>query len=342
MKILAIDIGVGTQDIMLYNSKHNIENSIKMVLPSPTKILANKIRKTKQNLFLTGNTMGGGPITFAIKDHLKEGYKITMTPEAARTIKDNLQKVKKMGIKISKENPKDWKTIKLTDINIKALKTALSNLNIKLEFDHLAIAVQDHGHSEKMGDRDFRFHKIKEKLIKPTSPEEFAYPNKIPKYFTRMNSIKKSLKKYNPLLMDSKFAAITGALQDTKIIEHEQLVVLDVGNGHTLAATIKNGKIMGLMEHHTKMLNPDKIEKLIKKLVNGTLTHSQVHGDGGHGAHIINAIETFEKVVVTGPQRRLLDKTNLPVYHATPAGDVMMTGPVGLIKSVIYHRGEHP
>jgi len=99
---------------------------------------------------------------------------------------------------------------------------------------------------------------------------------------------------------------------------------------------------MGLMEHHTKMLNPDKIEKLIKKLVNGTLTHSQVHEDGGHGAHIIEAIKTCEKIVVTGPQYRLVDKTNLPAYHATPAGDVMMIRPVGLINSVIYHRGEHP
>ncbi|BAW32068.1 MAG TPA: DUF1786 family protein [Methanothermobacter sp.] len=342
MKILAIDIGVGTQDIMLYDSKHNIENAIKMVLPSPTKILANKIRKINQDIFLTGHTMGGGPITFAIREHLQKGYKVFTTPEAARTIKDNLQKVKNMGIKISKENPSNLKTIKLADVNIKALKSALSNLDINLEFDHLAIAVQDHGYSTKMGDRNFRFHKIKEKLKKPTPPEEFAYPDKIPEYFTRMNSIKKSLKKYKPLLMDSKFAAIAGTLQDPKIKKYNKLTVLDVGNGHTLAATIKNGKIMGLMEHHTKMLNPNKIEKLINKLVNGTLTHSQVHKDGGHGAHIIKAIKKFEKIVVTGPQRKLVDKTSLPVYHAAPAGDVMMTGPVGLINSVIYHRGKHP
>lgn len=342
MKILAIDVGVGTQDLMLHDSNYEIENSIKMVLPSPTKILANKIKKINQDIFLTGNTMGGGPITFAIKKHLKKGYKVFMTPEAARTIKDNLQKVKKIGIKVSKENPNDLKTIKLADVNIEALKSALSKLDINLEFDHLAIAVQDHGYSENMGDRDFRFHKIKEKLRKPTPPEEFAYPKKIPKYFTRMNSIKKSLKKYDPLLMDSKFAAITGALQDPNTKKDDKMVVLDVGNGHTLAATIKEGKIMGLMEHHTKMLNHDKIEKLIKKLVDGSLTHSQVHDDGGHGAHVIDAIGTFKKVVVTGPQRRLADKTSLPVYHAAPAGDVMMTGPVGLIKSVIYHRGENP
>jgi len=43
--------------------------------------------------------MGGGPITFAIKEHLQRGYKITMTPEAARTIKDNLQRVKRIGIR---------------------------------------------------------------------------------------------------------------------------------------------------------------------------------------------------------------------------------------------------
>gem|GEM_PF-6339624 len=42
--------------------------------------------------------------------------------------------------------------------------------------------------------------------------------------------------------MDTKFAAIAGALQDLKIIEHDKLVVLDVGNGHTLSQPSKKEK----------------------------------------------------------------------------------------------------
>jgi hypothetical protein len=35
--------------------------------------------------------------------------------------------------------------------------------------------------------------------------------------------------------------------------------------------------------------------------------------------------------VVTGPNRKVLAETNLPVHFATPAGDVMMTGTIGLV-----------
>jgi hypothetical protein len=41
----------------------------------------------------------------------------------------------------------------------------------------------------------------------------------------------------------------------------------------------------------------------------------------------------IEKVVVTGPNRNVLAETSIPVYFATPAGDVMMTGPVGLVEA---------
>jgi len=39
----------------------------------------------------------------------------------------------------------------------------------------------------------------------------------------------------------------------------------------------------------------------------------------------------IEKVIATGPNRSILTKTNLSVHFATPAGDVMMTGPIGLV-----------
>lgn len=34
MKILAIDVGTGTEDILLYDSEKEIENSMKLVIPS--------------------------------------------------------------------------------------------------------------------------------------------------------------------------------------------------------------------------------------------------------------------------------------------------------------------
>ena len=45
MKILALDMGTGTQDILLFDSEQPIENSIKMVMPSATQVAAGRIRR---------------------------------------------------------------------------------------------------------------------------------------------------------------------------------------------------------------------------------------------------------------------------------------------------------
>ncbi|MCK9152371.1 DUF1786 domain-containing protein [Methanobacterium alcaliphilum] len=342
MKILAIDIGTGTQDMMLHDSNKNMENAIKMVIPSPTHIMANKVQKTDQNIYFGGDIMGGGPINRAIKHHLEKGHKVVMEENAAKTIRDNLKRVKSLGItvlhdeKYVSEKYPDFKKIELKDVDLDRFQESLASFGCDLEFDYLGIAVQDHGYNEKMGDRNFRFMKIKEKLDEPLAPEEFAYWGDIPEYFTRMKAVERTLSGFKPLLMDSKFAAMCGATCDPKVNKLDSYVVMDVGNGHTTAASISNGKIMGVFEHHTGSLNSEKIERFLNKLVDATLSHEEVHRDHGHGAWVLNSIDELDKVVVTGPRRELVDKTNLPVYHAAPAGDVMMTGPVGLIKSINY------
>jgi uncharacterized protein (DUF1786 family) len=353
MKILALDVGTGTQDIMLYDSEKNLENAVKLVLPSPTRILAHKIRKINQNIYFAGDTMGGGPVSRAIKDHLKKGFQVVMEENAARTIRDDLKEVSSLGINIIHNNPKEdseqnfsvlknkeyssFKKIELKDVPIPSFKDALVQFEVDLEFDHLGVAVQDHGFSEKMGDRNFRFLKIREKLKRPMAPEEFAYWGDVPDYFTRMKAVARTLKDYKPLIMDSKFASICGATCDPSVMNFEDYIVVDVGNGHTTAASIHAGKIVGVLEHHTSSLTPEKIELFLNKLVEGTLTHEEIHQDHGHGAWVLDPLDKLEKVVVTGPRRAMMYQTNLPVYNATPAGDVMMTGPVGLIKSIKYN-----
>lgn len=336
MKILAIDVGVGTQDIMLYDSESSLENSYKLVLPSPTRILAEKIRKVDNDLLLDGETMGGGPINRAILDHLKKGKRVLMTRKAARTVRDDLDYVKAQGIEITpnKEDYPDITNISLADVDLYSIKMAFHFFGVKLDFDYIGVAVQDHGYKPGIGDRNFRFKKIKEKLKKPIEPERFAYNSSPPQFFSRMQAVYRTLKNYPLTIMDSKFASICGATCDPKVKNMDSYVVMDVGNGHTLAASMKNGKIFGLFEHHTRMLNPEKIDTLLEKLAKGSLTHKEVHSDGGHGAWVAQSIEDFEQVIATGPQRQILSKTDKKVHFAAPAGDVMMTGPVGLIKAI--------
>ena len=169
MRILAIDVGTGTQDIMIYDTEKELENSIKLVLPSPHLYISQQIRETENDIYFTGEIMGGGKIKKSLLEHMEKGYKVVMEPTCAKTIRDNIEQVKSLGIEIADENKDytDYTKIKLGDINIKKLSEFLLGYDLDLDFDEIAIAVQDHGYNENMGDRDFRFEKIRQKVSHP-------------------------------------------------------------------------------------------------------------------------------------------------------------------------------
>ena len=77
MPLLAVDVGAGTQDILLYREDVPLEGSIKMVLPSPTVLVAGRIDRARSkglDVFLEGPTMGGGSSAAAVTRHLKAGF----------------------------------------------------------------------------------------------------------------------------------------------------------------------------------------------------------------------------------------------------------------------------
>ena len=341
MRILAIDVGTGTQDIMIYDTEKELENSIKLVLPSPHLYISQQIRETENDIYFTGEIMGGGKIKKSLLEHMEKGYNVVMEPTCAKTIRDNIEQVKSLGIEIADENKDytDYTKIKLGDINIKKLSEFLLGYDLDLDFDEIAIAVQDHGYNENMGDRDFRFEKIRQKVSHPISPLEFGFKEDMPEYFTRMQAVRRQIKDEGieklPLVMDTKFASIAGMCYDEVASKLDSFIVIDIGNGHTTAASIENGKIQGVFEHHTSSLTGESLERYIKRLASGEITHEEVHEDFGHGAHVLNPITEIEKVIVSGPKRELIEKTNLDWHHAAPGGDVMMTGTIGLIKTIL-------
>ena len=340
MRILAIDVGTGTQDIMIYDTEKELENSIKLVLPSPHLYISQQMKDIENDIYFTGEIMGGGKIKRSILEHMEKGYGVVMEPTCARTIRDDIEQVKALGIEITDEvqDYRDFTKIEMGDINITKLSEFLLGYDLEFDFDKIAIAVQDHGYNENMGDRDFRFEKIREKLSKPISPLEFGFSEEIPDYFTRMQAVRRQVKgegiKELPLVMDTKFASIAGMCYDEVAEKLNSFVVIDIGNGHTTAASIENGKIQGVFEHHTSSLTGESLERYIKRLASGEITHEEVHEDFGHGAHVLNPISKLEKVIVSGPKRELIEKTNLDWHHAAPGGDVMMTGTIGLIKTI--------
>jgi uncharacterized protein (DUF1786 family) len=336
MKILAIDIGAGTQDIMAYDSEKGFDNAYKLVLPSPTRIFANEVRSIREDVVIFGDTMGGGPFTHAILDHLKN-YKVYMVESAARTIRDDLESVKKSGVEIItddefEELSETAAPVKISDFNLQLLPT-LASFGVDTAFDVIAIAVQDHGVAPQgVTDRENRFRLIEEKL--GSGVESFAYLDTVPENLSRMRSIYLAVKRWfdgNLLLMDTGPAAILGSLEDDLVKEKKKAVCINVGNAHTIAMSLNDGQIAGVFEHHTHILDKQRLENYITKLADGTITFKEVFDDGGHGA-VIRGENPPEIISLTGPRRG--EMKGLGIF-AAPAGDMMMTGPVGLIKAVL-------
>ena len=350
MKILAIDIGAGTEDILLYDdTKSSVENCIKMVLPSPCQVYAAKVRNATRrgvNLFVRGDTIGGGSFSHALKQHVAAGLNIYMTEAAAYTIRNNLNQVKEMGFEIvdfSEPKNFDGEILVLEEVNINKLHGLLKFFGEPFsDIDFVAIAVQDHGiFPEKMSNRRFRINKIRELMEKNPKPEAFAFlEGDIPSYYPRMRAAvcasKRQLPHAKVIVMDTSPDAILGCLLDPAVVGVDPLLAVNLGNGHTMAAIISDGEVTAVLEHHTRLLNPQKMETLLKDFVDGKLQNEQVFDDDGHGMFYLKKPPGFsklKKVVVTGPNRKILAKSNISVHFATPAGDVMMSGPIGLVEA---------
>lgn len=343
MRLLALDIGGLTQDILLFDTSQAVENCVKLVMPSPTIILARKIRtatEAKRSLLFTGVNMGGGPSKKALIEHLKAGLKAYATPEAAVTFDDDLNEVAKWGVTIVPEEkmPKEEgvERIETRDLALSRLKKALIVFDVALTFDAIAVAVLDHGAAPPgVSDRLFRFQHLRQVTSKRKELIAFAYlAHEIPPHLTRMKAVAQSVDRNLPLLlMDTPIAAAMGSLEDREVARHPHKVVVNVGNFHTLAFHLEGDSILGFFEHHTHLLSKSKVENLIVKLVTGKLTQEEVYNDGGHGCLILEKRKDVPFVSVTGPQRALTSGSKLNPYFAVPYGDMMLTGCFGLVRA---------
>ena len=332
-RILAIDAGAGTQDILLYESDKTIENCVKMVLPSQKTIVAGRVRQATargEDVFLTGNLMGGGPCVSALKKHLRAGLAVYATPLAAKTIRDNPREVEALGVQIVNEAPTDAVTIRTGDIDLAALSGALAFFDVELPRRY-AIAVQDHGEILEGSQRRFRFQQWERFVEQGGDIIELAYLE-VPPHLTRMRAVQADVP--GAMLMDTGSAAIWGALCDGAVAAHQEegLVVVNVGNQHTIGFLLRGERVWGLFEHHTVLMNPDKLAAYVDSLREGTLTNDEVYGDNGHGAYVhpdYPGDGTFRFVAVTGPNRGMA--AGLGYYMAVPYGDMMMTGAFGLV-----------
>lgn len=343
MQLLAVDVGGYTQDILLLDTSLALENSVKMIVPSATIIMARRIQdatEAKKAVLLTGVTMGGGPCRGALHRHLDAGLKAYATPDAARTFDDDLDKVKQMGVAlVSPDEVKRLRgvvRIEMKDIDLDAIGRTLETFHVAPRFDAVAVAVQDHGAAPPdMSDRVFRFQFLRRAVEQRNELVAFAYlAGEIPMEMTRMRAVAQTVPSDIPLLLlDTGPAAAFGALEDAEVSLHRELVVMNVGNLHTLAFHLKDGAILGLFEHHSRGMDVNKLDSMVGWLVAGDLTNEEVFNDGGHGCFVLGANSVTSFVAVTGPGRRLMATSHLRPYFAAPHGDMMLSGCFGLARA---------
>ena len=350
MKILTVDIGTGTQDIFLYDSRLDIENGFKLILPSPTIIVHRQIKEATKNgtpILLTGHQMGGGPSAWAAEAHARAGLPTYATPDAATTLNDELDKVAALGIKIISDDEANRLQstvyrLELKDFDFDAIADAFDRFGVSLrDLDAVAVAVFDHGAAPAgVSDRQFRFDYLDKRIREKNSLSAFAYlSTDIPKIMSRLQSVADSARRLDcPLIiMDTAPAAVLGATFDSVVAKRGRKLIANVGNFHTLAFRLGSNGIEGLFEHHTGEIDLQKLELLLRALADGSLRHEDVFNDMGHGALIYGnqplelGKDEFD-VVVTGPRRSIFaNPLSLVPYYAVPFGDMMIAGCFGLL-----------
>ncbi len=351
MQILAVDVGTGTQDILLFDSTRAPENFLRLIMPSPTLLVAERIRQAtaaRRGLLLTGVVMGGGPCAWATEDHHRAGLPIFATPDAARSFNDDLEAVQReLGVRIVSEEEaaalarRDGLAhVEMRDVDYPAIRRAFAAFGVDLRPDALAVAVFDHGNAPPdVSDRQFRMDYLAERLRADPRLSAFAFrAEDVPTIMTRLRAAAATASRQSGLpvyVMDTAPAAVLGAWGDPRVRAHPAPLIANVGNFHCLAFQYREGRIARLFEHHTGLLDRAGLERWLTALAEGRITHQEVFAEHGHGALVLDAAPIpLELLAVTGPRRGLLADSHLPVYFAVPHGDQMMVGCFGLLRAI--------
>jgi uncharacterized protein (DUF1786 family) len=352
-RFLMIDIGAGTMDILVYDTQTDL--NYKAVVKSPVRYLAEKTTAIPGNLLVVGSEMGGGPITRVLMERTRKA-EVVMSLSASATLNHDVQKVKSWGIKVvaddradeMRDNP-DYALIALSDLEPQRIEQIVKSFGVPYAFDAVAICAQDHGVPEPgISHLDFRHNMFAASLNEKPYPHMLLYSaDQVPDSMNRLKSIAGSAQQLPAaeiFVMDSGMAAILGASLDGRCRNKKRFLVLDIATSHTVGAAMAADELAGFFEYHTQDITLKRLENLLRDLADGKLSHEQILSEGGHGAFLRQAVSfsAVETIVATGPKRKMLADTQLPIEFGAPWGDNMMTGTVGLLEALRRHKGLEP
>jgi uncharacterized protein (DUF1786 family) len=352
-RFLMIDIGAGTLDLLWYDDQRG--EHFKAVAPSPVRQVAWQIEQTQGPLVVTGVEMGGGPVTEALKQRAAQA-EVAISRGAAATLHHDLDKVRQWGLKVVDDaaierlrHDPGYTSVELSDIQPRQIHQILDGFGLPLEIDVVALCAQDHGVAPHgVSHLDFRHRLHQEMLDRRPCPQTLLFSsNDVPEAFNRLRCMARGARQLNGrevYVMDSGMAAMCGAAQDLQALNKAPIVILDVATSHTVIATLEGDQVAGFVEYHTQDITLARIEALIQELADGRVQHARILAEGGHGAYLRKAVgwKNIEAIIATGPKRRLMAASKLPMVWGAPWGDNMMTGTVGLLEAVRQRKGLPP
>ena len=363
-RILAIDVGLGTADILLTLPGEPLENAVRLVVPSRTQVVAREIAAATAAgavVLFTGPVMGGGASGSAMKRHVAAGLRFVAGESAALTFADDLGRVRSRGVEIVSdaeaaamaEEAGDVRmvVVRSGDLEPDGLRDVLARLGVEPRFDAVCVAVQDHGFSPHVSNRAFRFA-LWERAVAERRPlaDLFYERAAVPAELTRLRAaadLAAELAAGAPVIVaDTGPAALYGALPDGA----GDAVLVNVGNGHVVCVVARDSCLAGVFEHHAARLDGPGLEDRLRRFLAGELASADVREDGGHGAVLaphaldgrdLGAADDMLPILVTGPRREMLRDAGLAVEFAAPHGDMMLTGCYGLLRAAT-ERGIAP
>ena len=350
--VLAVDVGAGTSDILLTRPGQQLENAVKLVVPSATQVAGARIAAASalgQTVVFRGPVMGGGAVTMAMKAHLAAGHAFVATASAAASFADDPDKARALGVRVVGDEAADEVLRRLPpgagaevasgDLDAAALTAALRLLGVEPAFSAVAIAVQDHGFAPGGSNRVLRFSLWQQAVAERRPIASLFYAaDSVPDVLTRLKAAgvaAAALAGDAPALVaDTGPAALYGALPDGVL----DAVLVNIGNGHTVCLLALDGRVAGVFEHHTSCLDGPGLELRLRRWLAGDLESDEVRADHGHGAVLAPGAADRDPLhlplVVTGPRRELLAGSELPLEFAAPHGDMMLTGCFGLLRAL--------
>lgn len=332
--VLCLDIGSGTQDVLLALPGLEPENWPRLVLPAPARAVAGRIAAAtaaRRPVWLHGTNMGGG-FARAVMQHIEAGLSVAAHPAAAMALHDDPARVTAMSVSITERPPSGSVPVMLADYEPGYWRALAAVAGLPAPALVVA-AAQDHGVHPVEGNRIGRFGMWRSFVTQEGGDPARLVHDTPPQPCTRLAALQDAIG--GGPVADTGAAAVLGALSMPEVAarsHREGITVVNVGNSHIIAFLVFRERVVGIYEHHTGMHDRESLLHDLHEFRMCWLPDEQVRAAGGHGCifapDIAPESEGFRPTFVIGPRRNLLQGHG---QFIAPYGDMMLAGCHGLL-----------